>query len=59
MIELLIFIAIIGLFAWALTQLVPMPPQIKTVIVVAAVLICLLLVLRAFGGAAITLPRID
>lgn len=58
-IELLVIIAIIGLFAWALTQLVPMPPQIKTVIYVVAVLFCLLLILRARGGMELTVPRIN
>jgi len=58
MIELLILISIIGLIAWALTQLVPMPAPIKTVVIVIAVLFCLLLVLRAFGGADIAVPRL-
>ena len=56
MIELLIYLAVIGLVAWALTQLVPMPQPVRTVIIVVAVLICLLMVLRAFGGLDFDMP---
>ena len=42
-----------------LTTLVPMPAQIRTVIIVVAVLICLLIVLRAFGGVDLALPRLE
>lgn len=59
MIELLVTLAIVGLIAWALVQLVPMPSQVRTVIVVVAVLICLLIVLRAFGVADLGVPRIE
>lgn len=48
--ELLIILAIIGLFAWALIKLVPMPHPFPTVIIVVAVLFCLLIVLRSIGG---------
>ena len=57
-VELLVLLAIIGLIAWALISLVPMPSQIKTIIVVVAVLFCLLVVLRAFGGIAMDFPQI-
>lgn len=53
-IELLIIIAIIGVIAWGLTQL-PMPQVMKTVIIVAAALFCLLLVLRSLGGIDVQL----
>ncbi len=49
MISLLILIAIIGVIAWLLTAYVPMPPPIKTVIVIVAVIACVLIALRAFG----------
>jgi hypothetical protein len=49
MIELLLFMAVIGLVAWALVTYVPMPAPVKTVIVVAAALICVLLLVRALG----------
>jgi hypothetical protein len=48
-IELLLLLAIIGLVAWALTKLVPMPQPVATVIIVVAVLLCLLVALRALG----------
>ena len=57
-IELLVFLAIIGLVAWALISLVPMPSQVRTIIIVVAVLICLLIVLRAFGGLELAVPRV-
>jgi hypothetical protein len=49
-IELLIILAIVGVVAWVLVSLIPMPAQVRTLIIVVAVLICLLVVLRAFGG---------
>lgn len=49
-IQLLVILAIIGLVAWALVTAVPMPQPIRTVIIVVATLLCLLIVLQAFGG---------
>ena len=48
-VELLVILAIIGLIAWAIISIVPMPPQVRTVIIAAAVLICLLVLLRYLG----------
>lgn len=48
-------IAIIGVFAWAITTYVPMPPPIKGVIIVVALLFCLLVVLRSLGGLEVDL----
>ena len=50
MIELLIYIAIIGLVVWVLIQLVPMPSAVRTALVAVALLIILLVVLRTLGG---------
>lgn len=50
MIYLLVYIALIGLIAWALVTYVPMPPPVKTVIVVVAVIACILIAFQAFGG---------
>lgn len=50
MIELLIYIAIIGLVAWVLVQLVPMPAAVRTALIAVAILIILLVVLRSLGG---------
>jgi hypothetical protein len=52
MVELLIYIVIIGLVAWVLTQLVPMPPAVRTVLIAVAILIILLVVLRNLGVEA-------
>jgi hypothetical protein len=50
MIELLIYIAIIGLVACVLIQLVPMPSAVRTALVAVAILLILLVVLRGLGG---------
>jgi hypothetical protein len=55
MVELLIYIAIIGLVAWVFTQLVPMPPAVGTALIAVAILIILLVVLRNLGGVDTTL----
>lgn len=52
-ITLLIMFAIIGVVAYVLITLVPMPAQIRTLIIVAAVLSCLLMMLRAVGGVSL------
>lgn len=49
MLTLLLYIAIIGVIAWAVTTYIPMPPPIKTVIVIVAVVACVIIALNAFG----------
>lgn len=49
MLALLLYIAIIGLIAWALITLIPMPAQIHTVIIVVAVIASIVVTLHAFG----------
>lgn len=49
MLALLLYIAIVGLIAWAIIKLVPMPPPIQTVIIVVAVVACVIIALNAFG----------
>ena len=49
MIELLAILALVGLLAWVLVQLVPMPDAVRTVIIAVAVIACILIVVRAFG----------
>lgn len=46
---LLVLLAAIGFFSWLLVTYVPMIPALKTVIVVAACLIAVLLILDAMG----------
>lgn len=48
-IGLLVLIALLGLLAYLLVTFVPMPQQFKTLIIVVAILIALLVVLQAFG----------
>ncbi len=49
LIELLLTIALVGLFVWALTTLIPMPAQFKNAIYVVCVVALVLYVLSAFG----------
>jgi hypothetical protein len=49
MIELILLMALIGVIAWAIVTYVPMPQPIRTVIIVAAAIFCILLLLRALG----------
>lgn len=46
---LLLVLAVIGVGAWALTTYLPMPPAVKNVIVIVAVIACILIALHAFG----------
>jgi hypothetical protein len=47
---LLVWLAIVGVIAWALVTYVPMPAAIRTVIIIAAVICCVLIVIQAVGG---------
>lgn len=47
--SLLFVLALIGLVTWALVTFIPMPGNIKTIIVVVAGIIAILYVLSAFG----------
>lgn len=49
LLEVIVMIALAGLFVWAITTLVPMPEQFKRVIYVVTVVFLVLYVLRAFG----------
>lgn len=57
---LFLVLACIGLLAWVIVTLIPMPQQIKTVIIVAAVICAILYCLSAFGlhVANPTVPKI-
>lgn len=61
MISLILVLAAIGLIAWLITNFIPMPPQIKTLIIVVCVIVSLLYVLQAFGligGGTISVPKL-
>jgi Flp pilus assembly protein protease CpaA len=52
---------VVGLVVWALTTYIPMPQQIKTLIIVAAMIVLVLILLKALGvlgGADIPIPRV-
>jgi len=52
MIELLVLLAIVLLVGWAISQ-IPLDPPIRVLVVVAVVIICLVYLLRSFGGAGL------
>jgi hypothetical protein len=49
MISLLILIAVIGLFTWAIVTFIPMPAPFPKIIIAIAVIFCILIALKAFG----------
>lgn len=57
LIEFLIVCAVIGVVVWALTSFLPMPDAIAKLMIAAAVLVCVLILLRAIG-LDVALPRI-
>lgn len=62
LIGLIITLIVIGVLLWALNNLVPMDPKIRTIINVVVVLVVLLWLLSAFGiiGSinSVTVPRV-
>jgi hypothetical protein len=57
---LLVWLALIGFAAWALTTLIPMDATIARGIQIVALIICVLIVLQAFGllTSLGTVPRL-
>lgn len=49
MLTLFLVLAVIGLIAWVLITLIPMPAGVKNVIIVVAVLCAIIYALNAFG----------
>jgi uncharacterized protein YhhL (DUF1145 family) len=52
---------VVGVVVWAVNTFLPLPQPIKTIIMVAAVVVLLFILLRAmgvFGGADIAIPRV-
>lgn len=56
LLELLVLLAVIGFLAYIIT-LIPMPPPFQSVIIGVAILVCILIVLRAIGFD-IAVPRV-
>lgn len=51
-------LALIGVLAWALIEYLPMPKPIRGVIIIVAVVLCILIVLKAFGGVDVPTVRL-
>ncbi len=49
MIYLLLYLAIIGLIAWALVTYVPMPAGVQKVIIIVTIVACVIIALNAFN----------
>lgn len=49
----LVIIAIVSLIGWGIIAVVPMPPQVKTVLWVVIGVFCLLFLLDALSGVSI------
>ncbi|TAK94616.1 hypothetical protein EPO05_06055 [Patescibacteria group bacterium] len=60
LISFIILCAIVGVLVWAITTYVPMPQPIKTLIIVSACLVLVLILLEALGifNARIAIPRL-
>lgn len=57
LIEFVILAALLGLGAYLVTTYVPMPPPVRTIIIVAVCLVLLLILIRGLVGD-VTLPRL-
>ncbi len=57
LVSLLVVLVVLGLVWWLVTTYLPLPPGVKTVITVIAVLILCIWLLQAFGLTHISLPR--
>lgn len=58
MLGLLVGVVVIGVIVWAVTTYIPLPQPFRGIVMVIGILFCLLLVLRAFGGVDLSLPRL-
>lgn len=58
MIGLLLYIALIGVIAWAICYFIPMPPKFQMGIYALAGIIALMIVLQAFGLLPASVPRL-
>ena len=60
-IEFIILALVLGVIVWLINTYAPIPQQIKTVILVAVVLVLIIILLRAMGifsGADVQIPRV-
>jgi hypothetical protein len=60
MLQLIVYIALIGLVLWLVTTYIPMPEQIKTLLVVVVVILIVLWLVQAIAGGAggVGIPRL-
>lgn len=49
LVGLMLTLALIGVLAWAITTFIPMPPNIKMLIIVVCGIVCVLYALSFFG----------
>lgn len=62
MVEMFIFLVVLGVIVWAITSFIPMDPTIAMIIRVVGIIVALLYVLSAFGVmgnfAGMRVPRL-
>lgn len=60
LVSFIILCVVVGVLVWAVTAYIPMPAPIKNLIIVAAVIVLVLVFLRALGllDANIPIPRL-
>jgi hypothetical protein len=59
--EFIVIAVVLGLVVWLVNTYLPIPPQIKTVILVAVVILLIVILLRAMGilgGVDYQIPRV-
>lgn len=55
--EFVVLATVLGVLVWLLTTYVPMPPPVRTIIIVAVCLVLVLILLRALVGD-VMIPRL-
>jgi hypothetical protein len=60
LLEFIILCVIVGLLVWAVNRFLPIPDQIKTLILIVAVIVLVVILLKAMGilGGDIMIPRV-
>jgi hypothetical protein len=56
---LILMIAVLGVVVWLVTAYIPMPPVFKTIIYIVAVIILIIVLIRALGGGDVSVSLLD
>lgn len=60
LVSFILLCVVVGLLVWAVNSYLPIPPPIKTIILVAAVIVLIVILLRALGvlDTSVQIPRL-